>query len=136
KRTVIFSILMQSTSQKANTFQSVLGIFLHSCRTPEKVIETLAHMGISVSTGTINRAIKSLSANARCALQQLGRTLTAGIAYDNVDITLKAAVPTVEKSTENLKHLTSGLFFPLMHGVTSEHLKCSKQLWEKSPYNP
>lgn len=62
--------------------------------------------------------------------------MTAGIAYDNIDITLKAAVPTVKKSTENLKHLTSGLFFPLMHGVTSEHLKCLKQLWEKSPYNP
>ena len=60
---------MQSTSQKANTFQSVLGIFLHSCQTPEKVIEMLAHMGICVLTGTINRAIKSLSVNARCTLQ-------------------------------------------------------------------
>ncbi|KAM6491602.1 hypothetical protein JOM56_012994 [Amanita muscaria] len=127
---------MQSTNQKANTFQSILGVFLHSCQTPEKVIEMLAHMGVCISTGTINKAIKSLSVNARCALQQLGRTFCAAIAYDNVDILLKAHVPTVEKSTENLKHLTSGLIFPLMHGVTREHLKCSKLLWEKSSYNP
>ena len=133
---MIISVLMQSTSQKANTFQSILGIFLHSCQTPEKVIETLAHMGISIATGTINKAIKSLSVNARRTLQQLGRTLTAGIAYDNVDVLLKTSVPTVEKTTENLKHLTSGLFFPLMHGVKREDLRCAKQLWEKSPFNP
>jgi hypothetical protein len=127
---------MQSSNQKANTFQSILGIFLHSCRTPEKVIETLAHMGVCISSGTINKAIKSLSINARCALQKLGRTLCAAIAYDNVDIAIKSHVPTVEKSTDNLKHLTSGLFFPLMHNVRREDLKCSKLLWEKSCYNP
>ena len=96
----------------------------------------LAHMGISISTSTINNTIKSLSINARCTLQQLGRTLCAGVAYDNVDILIKAYVPTVEKSTKNLKHLTSGLFFPLMHDVTCKDLKCSKELWVKSPYNP
>jgi hypothetical protein len=85
---------------------------VYSCiRTPEKVIETLAHFGISISTSTINNTIKSLSVNAQCVLQQLGHTLCTGIAYDNVDILIKAYVPTVEKSTENLKHLTSGLFF-------------------------
>ncbi|KAM6501132.1 hypothetical protein JOM56_004146, partial [Amanita muscaria] len=136
KRTVIFSILIQSSCQKANTFQSMFGVFLHACRTPEKVIETLAHMGISVSTKTIHYSIKSLSMNARRALQELGRTMRAAIAYDNVDIMLRRSVAVVEKSNENLRHLTSGLFFPLMHGVTREHLKYSKLLWEKSPFNP
>ncbi|KAM6490853.1 hypothetical protein JOM56_013647, partial [Amanita muscaria] len=136
KRTVIFSILIQSLCQKANTFQSMFGVFLHACRTPEKVIETLAHMGISVSTKTIHYSIKSLSMNARRALQELGRTMRAAIAYDNVDIMLRRSVAVVEKSNENLRHLTSGLFFPLMHGVTREHLKYSKLLWEKSLFNP
>ena len=133
---MIFSILMQSSCQKANTFQSMLGIFLHACRTPEKVIEMLAHMGVSVSTTTIHDSIKSLSMNARCALQQLGRTMCAAIVYDNVEVTLKSTVAVVEKTNETLRHLTSGLFFPLMHGVTREHLKYSKLLWEKSPLNP
>ncbi|KIL55158.1 hypothetical protein M378DRAFT_48255, partial [Amanita muscaria Koide BX008] len=135
KKTVIFSILMQSSCQKANTFQSMLGIFLHACRTPEKVIETLAHMGISVSTTTINDSIKSLSMNSRRALQDLGCTMCAAIAYDNVDVMLKGSVAVVEKSNDSLRHLTSGLFFPLMHGVTREHLKYSRLLWEKSLFN-
>lgn len=114
----------------------MLGIFLHACQTLEKVIETLAHMGVSVSTTTIHDSIKSLSMNARRALQELGRTMCAAIAYDNVEVTLKSAVPVVEKTNETLRHLTSGLFFPLMHGVTREHLKYSRLLWEKSPFNP
>ncbi|KAM6491513.1 hypothetical protein JOM56_013082 [Amanita muscaria] len=115
KKTVIVSIFMQST---------------------KKVIETLAHMGISISMTAIYDAIKSLSINARRALQDLGRTMSFAIAYDNVDVLLKTSVPTVEKTTENLRHLTSGLFFPLMHGVQCEDLKCSKELWEKSLFNP
>ncbi|KAF8336105.1 hypothetical protein F5887DRAFT_1078965 [Amanita rubescens] len=98
KKTVIISIFMQSTSQKANPFQSVFGIFLHACRAPEKVIETLAHMGISISMTAIYDAIKSLSINARRALQDLGRTMSFAIAYDNVDVLLKTSVPTVEKT--------------------------------------
>jgi hypothetical protein len=127
---------MQSTSQKANSFQSVFGIFLHACRAPEKVVETLAHMGISISMTAIYDAIKSLSVNARCALLNLGKTMCFAITYDNVDVLLKTSVLTVEKTTENLRHLKSGLFFLLMHGVKSEDLKCSRELWEKSPFNP
>ncbi|KIL56339.1 hypothetical protein M378DRAFT_89484, partial [Amanita muscaria Koide BX008] len=73
KKTVIVSIMMQSSSQKANTCQSVLGFFLHSCRAPEKVIETLAHIGISISMSAIHSMVRSLSINSRhwvgrCAL--------------------------------------------------------------------
>ena len=98
---------MQSTSQKANSFQSVFGIFLHACRAPEKVVETLAHMGISISMTAIYDAIKSLSVNARCALLNLGKTMCFAITYDNVDVLLKTSVLTVEKTTENLRHLNS-----------------------------
>ena len=81
-------------------------------------------------------AIKSLSVNARRALLNLGKTMCFAIAYDNIDVLLKTSVPTIEKTTENLRHLTSGLFFPLMHGVKCKDLKCSRELWEKSPFNP
>jgi len=42
KKVVIFSILMQSTNRKSNCLQSLMGIFLQSTHTPQKVIETLA----------------------------------------------------------------------------------------------
>lgn len=49
KSIVIISILMQSTNKSCNYLQSILGIFFHSTNTPEKVIETLAHAGLSIS---------------------------------------------------------------------------------------
>ena len=56
-------------------------------------------------------------------------------AYDNFDILLKATSPTVEKNTDPLKHLTSGLIFPLQHDVQLEDLRISTELWEKYEFN-
>ncbi|KIJ69569.1 hypothetical protein HYDPIDRAFT_80011, partial [Hydnomerulius pinastri MD-312] len=74
KKIVIISILTQSTNRKSNALQSIVGIFLQSTHTPQKVIETLAHMGISVSVDAINGAIRSLSAESHHVIQSLGRT--------------------------------------------------------------
>ena len=52
KKVVMISILMQGTNQKCNALESVFGIFLHSCNTPQKVIDMLAHMGITISVET------------------------------------------------------------------------------------
>ncbi|KAI9460696.1 hypothetical protein HD554DRAFT_2206865 [Boletus coccyginus] len=120
KKTVVFSILMQSINQKANPLQSILGIFFQSAHTPQKVIDTLACIGISISTETINA---------------LGQSLLTSYAYDNFDVDLKSHVPTTEKSNNFLKHLTSGLLFPLGHGTTTNDLKCSDQLWKISALN-
>ncbi|KIJ58557.1 hypothetical protein HYDPIDRAFT_73279, partial [Hydnomerulius pinastri MD-312] len=136
KKTVIFSILMQSVNQKSNALQSILGIFLQSAHAPQKVIDTLACMGISISTDAINAAIRSLSIESQATLQKLGQSLLAVYAYDNFDVDLKSQVPTAERSNDSLKHLTSGLLFPLSHGVTVNDLKCSKELWCKSALNP
>ncbi|KAF8328021.1 hypothetical protein F5887DRAFT_1189110 [Amanita rubescens] len=50
KKAVIMSILMQSTNQKANNLQSLVGSFLHSCCTPERVVNALA----SSANGDLN----------------------------------------------------------------------------------
>ncbi|KAI6011403.1 hypothetical protein BKA83DRAFT_4502458 [Pisolithus microcarpus] len=136
KKVVVMSILMQSMNQKANALQSILGIFFQSTHTPQKVIDTLAHVGISISTETVNGAIRSLSAESQNHLRSLGQSLLASYAYDNFDVDLKPHVPTVEKSHDSLKHLTSGMIFPLGHGVTTDDLRCSEELWEQSAINP
>ncbi|KAF4576966.1 protein disulfide-isomerase precursor [Pleurotus pulmonarius] len=46
KKVVILSLLMQSSNQKANALGSVVGIFLHACRTPEKVVNAISRMGL------------------------------------------------------------------------------------------
>ncbi|KAG1736672.1 uncharacterized protein EDB91DRAFT_1337407 [Suillus paluster] len=127
---------MQSTNQRSNALQSVLGIFLQSTHTPQKVIDTLSHIGISISTNSIRAAIQSLSAKSQNTLRTIGKSLLTSYAYDNFDVDLKSQVPQAEKSNESLKHLTSGLLFPLEHGVTTDDLKCSEELWRRSMLNP
>jgi len=127
---------MQSANQKVNELESIIGIFLHSCRTPDKVIETLAHMGISISVDAIHSAITSLSAESTQTIWKLGQTLSVAYVYDNFDVNLKQSLSTLEKSEPTLKHLTSALIFPLQHGITSEDLKFSEELWKKSHLNP
>ncbi|KAG1846521.1 hypothetical protein C8R48DRAFT_616294, partial [Suillus tomentosus] len=119
-----------------NALQSIFGIFLQSMHTPQRVIETLSRMGVSISVHAINAAITSLSAESRHAIQALGQTLLAAYAYDNFDVDLKKTVHTVGESEDMLIHLTSGLLFPLQHGVTCKDLRCSSTLWENSSLNP
>ncbi|KAF6747015.1 hypothetical protein DFP72DRAFT_1075838 [Ephemerocybe angulata] len=137
KIVVIVSIIMQSGNQKVNALASIIGVFLHASRTPERVIEALAHMGISISVNTIHNAITSLSAQSAQQIRSLGQSLLVAYAYDNFDVDLQSKVPTVEQGeSPSLKHLTSALIFPLQHGVVSDDLKFSKHLWERSKLNP
>jgi hypothetical protein len=126
---------MQSSNQRCNALQSVIGVFLHSCGVPEAAIELFAHIGLSISTTTINDAISSLSKGSTKEMQRLGKTLLAGYAYDNLDIDLKHGTPTIEKPMATLLHMTSATMLRLDHGVTHEDLNCSRQLWEQSALN-
>ncbi|KAG1906365.1 uncharacterized protein F5891DRAFT_1125670 [Suillus fuscotomentosus] len=125
----LLGILMQGTNQKSNALQSILGIFLQSVHAPQKVIDTLSRIGISISCNTINAAIRSLSAESQNTLHALGQSMLACYAYDNFNVDLKSQVPLAEKSNDTLKHLTSSLLFPLQHGITLNDLKCSEALW-------
>lgn len=127
--------MKKSMNQRAKSLAGMLGIFLHSMHAPEKVIETISQMGLSISIDSIHDAIQLLSTQSAHTLWKLGQTLLAAYAYDNFDVTLKTAIPTVEKSTDTLKHLTSGLLFPLQHGVTQGDLKCLHELWQRSQLN-
>ena len=113
----------------------MLGFFFQSMHVPQKVIKTLAHIGISISNKSITTATRALSVQSQSKLRELGQSLLAAYAYDNFDVDLKSYVSVVEKTSTSLKHLTSGLLFPLAHGVTTDHLKCSAELWKKSLLN-
>ncbi|KAI0038958.1 hypothetical protein FA95DRAFT_1504832, partial [Auriscalpium vulgare] len=135
KKVAIISIMMQSMNQQCNALQSVIGIFLHSCNAPEKVIKTLSHLGLSISLTSIHDAIHSLSAKATLDIRALGRSLLAAYAYDNFDIDFKTTLPTADQPLDTLVHLTSGLLFLLDHGVTLEDLRCSEALWKSARVN-
>ncbi|KAF8167142.1 hypothetical protein B0H34DRAFT_812416, partial [Crassisporium funariophilum] len=125
-----------STNKRCNALQSIMGIFLQSCNCPETLRELLARIGLSISTSTINDAVHNLSKEADRSLKELGRTLLALLAYDNIDFDLKHSVPTVEKAESTLIHLTSGTMMPLPDSITLADLDCADELWRKSPNNP
>jgi len=129
------NIILNTRNRTCNAFQVAIGVYLHSANTPDKVVSTLHHAGLCISQASISRAIRSLSAEALESLSLLGGNLLVTYAYDNFDVLLKPLVPTVEDNTDPLKHLTSGLVFPLQHGVRPEDLRASDELWEKYEFN-
>ena len=66
----------------------------------------------------------------------MGQTLLVSYAYDNFDINFPNVVPTVEKSTDSLMHMTLGGLIVLEHGVKPDDLRCSEELWKTNPLNP
>jgi hypothetical protein len=44
---------MQGKNQKCDKLESVFKIFLHSCNTPQKVIDVLAHIGSFGRSGIV-----------------------------------------------------------------------------------
>ncbi|KAF9496353.1 hypothetical protein BDN71DRAFT_1389744, partial [Pleurotus eryngii] len=130
---VCLSIMMKSTNQQCNSFQSVVGIFLHSANTLETVRKFLLSLGISIFMTTINQAVSSLSTKADKNIT-LGKTIQALFVYDNLDIDLKQSVPTVKNNNKTMVHLTTGTMLPLHPTTLPEHLNCSQELWEK--YKP
>lgn len=135
KKIICISMIMQSANQRCNKLQSIVGIFLHPCNVPETVVELLADMGVSISTTAINEAVKSLSKESAIEMQQLGQSLQAVYAYDNLDIDLKHSTPTLEKMGDTLIHLTMGTMLPLHPSVSLKDLDCSDEVWKRSKLN-
>lgn len=88
-KVVLISVIIQNANGRANYLQVMLGIFLQSAHAPQKVIKTLAHMGLSVSLSSINAGIQSLSRESSHTMKALGCTMLAAYAYDNFDVDLK-----------------------------------------------
>ena len=108
KKVVIITILTQSMNQKCNTLKSIIGIFLHSTNSPEKVIQALVHMGILISVNAIHITINSLSCETQDTLRTMGQSLLVAYAFNNFDMDSKQSVLTAEKTSDTLGHLTSG----------------------------
>ncbi|KAI6035832.1 hypothetical protein EDC04DRAFT_2571348, partial [Pisolithus marmoratus] len=80
KKVIILSILVQNTNQKANYLQCMLGIFLQSVHTPQKVVEILTQMGLSISVTSINAVILLLSKESNHTIKSLGHMMLTAYA--------------------------------------------------------
>ncbi|KAH7904696.1 hypothetical protein BJ138DRAFT_1018765, partial [Hygrophoropsis aurantiaca] len=135
KSVVCISILLQNTNERCNYLQGILGIFLHSMCVPEKVIEVLAHSGLSISITSIHNAVNLMSKEISQKIRDGVRSLRTAFAYDNFDIDFKTAEPTIEHRGSFVS-ATSATSIPLFGVDDSTILKCSAQLWAADPRNP
>ncbi|TFK60262.1 hypothetical protein BDN72DRAFT_940552, partial [Pluteus cervinus] len=129
------SIMLQSSNERCNYLQSVMGIFFHSTNVPEKAIEAVAHAGLSISPSSINSAVRSLSKDAERRVRDLGQTRLTSHAYDNFDSFFNVAETTNSRSTQ-LVSATSATSIPLFGVKDPAVLQCSAELWSKDPRNP
>lgn len=120
---------------RCNVLQALVGLFVHSSNVPEKVIELLAHMGLCITPSSINLMVAHMSNEAQKLLKNELPTLLASLGYDNLEIWFDTEQPTATNPGK-LVSLTTATCIPLRPGITKEHLRVSKELWARSPYNP
>ncbi|KAH9169084.1 hypothetical protein EDB89DRAFT_1854912, partial [Lactarius sanguifluus] len=127
KTVVCASIILKSTNKNCDHLQSVMGIFVHSANVPQRVIEVLAHVGLSISIKSIQRAVKSMSNDSAHRIKESLRTLKVAIAYDNFDINFKTSEPTLTHQSSFVS-ATSATAIPLACVEDIEVLRCSEEL--------
>ncbi|KAG2126359.1 uncharacterized protein EDB93DRAFT_1097120, partial [Suillus bovinus] len=126
---VCISIFLQNSNERCNYLQGILGFFYHSTSVPEKVIETLAHAGLSISISSIHSAVQSVSNQTSARIRHAVRSLQSAFAYDNFDIDFKTDQPTL-KHRSNFVSATSATVIPLFGVNSANQLRCSQWMWE------
>ncbi|KAG2158703.1 uncharacterized protein EDB93DRAFT_1245927 [Suillus bovinus] len=135
KTVVCISIILQSSNERCNYLQGLLGIFFHSTSVPQKVIDVLAHAGLSMSITSIHNAIHSMSKEIAANIKQGIQSLKVSFAYDNFDINFKTLEPTIgHRST--FVSATSATSLPLVGVDNPDMLRCSAALWATDSHNP
>ncbi|KAI9434779.1 hypothetical protein H4582DRAFT_1818304, partial [Lactarius indigo] len=135
KSVVCISIILQSANENCNHLQGIIGMFVHSANVPQRVIEVLAHAGLSISIKSIQRAVKSMSNDSARKIRQSLRTLKVAMAYDNFDINFKTSEPTIAHHSSFVS-ATSATAIPLIGVENLDALWCSAALWNVDPRNP
>ncbi|KAG2045900.1 hypothetical protein BDR06DRAFT_985720 [Suillus hirtellus] len=70
KTIVCTSIILQNSNERCNYLQGLLGIFFHLTCVPQKVIDVLAHVGLSISITSIHNAVDSMSKEIAANIKQ------------------------------------------------------------------
>lgn len=90
----------------------------------------MAHMGVSVSLGTIRNTVKSLRKNANLRLKNLP---PGNMIYDNFDMDFKVAQPVAGHQGTHMS-VTAATFAPYI-GVNLEDLRFTEELHKTSRFN-
>ncbi|KAI0742044.1 hypothetical protein C8Q80DRAFT_1274366 [Daedaleopsis nitida] len=97
---VLISILLYVRNRATDAFQIMMGIFLASSGASRRVVDTLNHMGLSVSYAARDQARNFVH----------GALRLFAIVYDNINFTLRKASQRLDSATQQLNATTSAVF--------------------------
>jgi hypothetical protein len=112
-------MLSISRSQKANSFQTVMGLFLLASGAAKRLIAVLAQAGLTVSYSTIMDHVDKLSAEAMDRLKALPLKQMCAIVWDNLNIPFRVEAQRL-KSKNHFDNGTTGTLLPLWNPETRE----------------
>jgi hypothetical protein len=84
-------MLSVTHSQKANTFQTVMGLFLLASGAAKREISVMAHTGLSTSYSTIIENVKLLSKEGVDNFRKVIRESMCFVVWDNINIAFRIA---------------------------------------------
>ncbi|KAF9577456.1 hypothetical protein BGW38_007323, partial [Lunasporangiospora selenospora] len=82
---VITSMIMYNRSERASSFQKIIGIHLFSARCPSSVVTLLQRMSISTSRHSVKRSLETLTKNAISQIKHVTNN-PFGLLYDNINM--------------------------------------------------
>ncbi|KAF9047214.1 hypothetical protein BDP27DRAFT_1243495, partial [Rhodocollybia butyracea] len=83
--TAICTMLSLVRSQRANNFQTIMGLFLLGSGASKREISVLAAAGLSVSPSTVNDHVKQLSQENLEIVQGVIKRFLCSLAWDNLN---------------------------------------------------
>ncbi|KAJ7602281.1 hypothetical protein B0H17DRAFT_969247, partial [Mycena rosella] len=89
--TTICALISIIHSQKTNSFQLVIGLFLLGLGALKREILVLAHAGLSISYPAIIKHVKKLLQEGLVNIREVVKSCMVQIVWDNFNITFRVA---------------------------------------------
>jgi hypothetical protein len=109
----IVAILAHSRNSHTNYIQKVIALYLYASKTPKRIIQSLNHLGLSVSPTTLLRDLKKAAKEARNRLKALGLIGDAFIpVFDNLTFMAKVSQERVDNQAGFMTFATGYVLVP------------------------
>ena len=130
----MITTIARINNRTCNLFATHFGLFLHASGVPQRVVNALSQIGLSISQKSIHRTVNSLSKEASDNIKKAAQSLQYMMVYDNLVVDYNSpSQSTIEKSLPSLCHLTTGTY--INHHFNVEDLCCAEEIRKSNPHN-
>ncbi|CAG8519930.1 15485_t:CDS:2 [Acaulospora colombiana] len=124
----IIGIMVYTSNCRANAFQTSIGVFMHACQVPVRVLGLLHRLGIIISERSIARSLNSAGKDIAQELKVICSSTPMAVAFDNFNLNYNVREPTLISSS-TFSNLSSAIVLEL-YGYTEEAVTKRQQLYD------